>query len=59
MATSSIEDYTNLGYANGWKIIPKEVCDCRHPLSTESNNKCVTTYICHKCKYFYKVDSSD
>lgn len=57
-----MNDYKNLGYANGWEKLPIEVKNCQkahHPRSTKSIGKCLIEIKCVTCKYIYKVDSSD
>jgi len=56
-----VSDYTDLGYANGWKDDPKEVKKCKkkgHERQQKTIGNCLTEYYCDKCRYKYKVDSS-
>lgn len=62
MIESTIKKFKDLGFANGWRQVPKEVLQCRiekHSLKFESVGRCLTKYTCEICGYTYKVDSSD
>ena len=52
-------EYTNLGYANGWRKTPDIVNNCNHEKSYEDVGRCLSKTTCHICKWFYKVDSGD
>jgi hypothetical protein len=53
----------NLGWANGWQTDPELLVKCRaagHQRDSDSDYlHCVTTVWCDKCKFIYKIDSSD
>lgn len=61
----------DLGYINGWQFLEPEVKaeyekllhDCYEQghghNQSELFGRCHNQYTCHKCKFTYKVDSSD
>ena len=56
-----MKDYKFLGWANAWEETPKELL---HDHKTEDRpenapNSGMHTRICHKCKFYYFVDTSD
>ncbi len=56
--------YVHLGWANGWRYAPEEYIGCKHKYPDResiSHNQRGTdnTYMCHKCKWYFKVDSGD
>ena len=58
--------YKSLGWANGWgKPEPEMYKNCKHTykdgLDHVSHNQRGTdeTYMCHACRFYYKVDSGD
>jgi len=61
MTILSLKGYDNFGWSNGWSKVPDKVRDCKHSWEkhSESSGRCVTTYICDACKYYYKEDSGD
>lgn len=57
-----MDEYKDLGYANGWKETPPEYDKCKklgHPLKEEGIGRCLAEYSCPICKIKFKVDSSD
>lgn len=53
---------TDLGCANGWKEMPKEVVECKgkeHERDRKTIGRCLIEISCSICNYRYEVDSSD
>jgi hypothetical protein len=54
----------NLGYLNSWSCRPEIVKECQekdHKIfhKKDPQSKCVTILWCPKCRYQYRIDSSD
>lgn len=63
-SNNHIEGYKYLGFMNGWVMgRPKEFEDCieakHHDKWEETKDRSVKTTICHECKIYFQVDSSD
>lgn len=59
-----MKDYKCLGWENAWSFRgekPQEVKDCKHRQELEriKVTPTETTIICHSCKIYWSVDSSD
>lgn len=56
-----MSDCKNLGYANKWKGIPKELQECMEKGHTGEKSypgkKGITIHICPKCKISYKTEN--
>ncbi len=57
--------YTDFGYANGWTRQPALVTQCEAQPSHaatryhRTESRCLTLIWCTRCRYLYRVDSSD
>jgi len=53
----------DLGYMNGWgEEYPSIYLSCRkleHPIHRKNIGRCLNSYHCPICNYYYTVDSSD
>lgn len=61
MSEINVDDYKDLGYANGWKTDPPEevVCESKkHKKERVTKGNCLTLYYCPICKIKWMVDSS-
>jgi len=58
----SEKEYIDLGIMNGWAEPPDLYKKCKeqnHKLEVINKGRCWNKYICHKCKIYFEVDSSD
>ena len=55
-------EYKNLGCVNGWNESPQEYKDCVDACHTREEialGRCYHKKVCHTCKIYWTIDSSD